>query len=125
MTGGVSPAMGQDPPPRSARPARPGAPCGGPLLRGARAQSDRFSRRVVTLAPGERRAYVSTDWEDALVVVEDGHVELEDLGGERRSLARGAVLWLVGLPLRAVHNVGRHPAVLVAVSRRLPDRDDG
>ena len=38
------------------------------------------------------------------------------------SLARGAVLWLVGLPLRALHNVGRHPAVIVAVSRRVPDR---
>jgi hypothetical protein len=83
----------------------------------------RFCRRVVTIAPGERCAYVSEDWEDALVVVEDGAVELEDLGGDRRSLARGAVLWLVGLPLRAVHNVGRHPAVLVAISRRLPDRD--
>ncbi|HEX7135921.1 MAG TPA: hypothetical protein VF228_25305 [Iamia sp.] len=84
----------------------------------------RFARRVVVLAPGERCAYVSGDWEDALVVVEDGAIELEDLGGDRRSLARGAVLWLVGLPLRALHNVGRHPAVIVAVSRRLPDRDD-
>ena len=85
---------------------------------------DRFRRRVVTIAPGERCAYVSEDWEDALVLVEDGAVELEDLGGDRRSLARGAVLWLVGLPLKAVHNVGRHPAVLVAVSRRLPDRGE-
>ena len=85
---------------------------------------DRFARRIVTIAPGERCAYVAADWEDALVVVEDGVVELECLGGDRRSLARGAVLWLVGLPLRALHNVGRHPAVLVAVSRRLPDRDE-
>lgn len=83
-------------------------------------RSDRFAHRVVTLAPGERCPYVSEDWEDALVVVERGAIELEDLGGVRCSLARGAVLWLVGLPLRAVHNVGRHPAVLVAVRRRLP-----
>lgn len=82
-----------------------------------------FARRVVTIAPGERCAYVSEDWEDALVVVEDGTVELEGLSGDRSSFARGAVLWLVGLPLRALHNVGRHPAVIVAVSRRLPDRD--
>lgn len=80
-----------------------------------------FARRVVTLAPGERCAYASEDWEDALVLVEHGTVELEDLAGDRRSLARGAVLWLVGLPLRGMRNVGRHPAVLVAISRRLPD----
>lgn len=92
-------------------------------MRSDRALPDRFARRVVTLAPGECCAYVSDDWEDALVVVEDGAVELEGLGGERRSLARGAVLWLARLPLRAVHNVGRHPAVLVAISRRLPHRD--
>lgn len=82
---------------------------------------ERFRRRVVTLAPGERCAYVSEDWEDALVVVEDGTVELEDLAGGHVDLARGAVLWLVGLPLRGLRNVGRHPAVLVAISRRLPD----
>jgi hypothetical protein len=28
------------------------------------------------------------------------------------------VLWLVGQPLRALHNRGREPALLVAVSRR-------
>lgn len=93
-----------------------------PLLGRCDALPDRFARRVVTLAPGERCPYVSEEWTDALVVVEDGSVELEDLAGDRRSLARGAVLWLVGLPLRALHNVGRHPAVLVAVSRRVPDR---
>lgn len=93
-----------------------------PLLRRCDAATDRFARRVVTLAPGERCPYVAEDWADALVVVEDGSVELECLAGNRLSLARGAVLWLVGLPLRALHNVGRHPAVLVAVSRRLPDR---
>src|SRR5688572_23380340 len=85
---------------------------------------ERFRRRVVTLAPGGRCTYVAEDWEDALVVVEGGTLELEGLSGDRRSLARGAVLWLVGLPLRGLRNVGRHPAILVAVSRRLPERGD-
>jgi len=97
----------------------------GPPLRCRGALPGRFSRRVVTLAPGERCRYVAEDWADALVVVEDGTIELEDLVGGRRRLARGAVLWLVGLPLRAVHNAGRHPAVLVAVSRRGPGCGDG
>lgn len=116
---------GEEPPPRRHQPARTGPPCVEPLVRAADDLPERFARRVVTIAPGERCAYVSEDWGDALVVVEDGAVELEDLGGDRRSLARGAVLWLVGLPLRALHNVGRHPAVLVAVSRRLPECDEG
>lgn len=97
-------------------------PCVEPLLRSGGDLPGWFTRRVVTLAPGERHPYVAADWADALVVVEDGAVELESVAGERRRLARGAVLWLVGLPLQAVHNVGRHPAVLVAVSRRLPHR---
>lgn len=103
---------------------RPVPGCGDAVRSAPDRRPDRFDRRVVTLAPGEARPYVSAEWCDALVVVEDGRVELEDLGGDRRGLARGAVLWLVGLRLRAVHNVGRHPAVLVAVSRRLPGSDD-
>jgi len=116
---------GEDQPARRHHPPRPGPPCVEPLVRRGGELPERFARRVVTLAPGERCPYVAADWVDALVVVEDGSIELEDLGGDRRRLARGAVLWLVGLPIRAVHNVGRHPAVIVAVSRRLPDRDDG
>lgn len=110
-------------PRRHRPPARAGPPCVEPLVRSDDALPPQLVRRVVTLAPGERCAYVAEDWADALVVVEDGSIELEAESGDRRSLARGAVLWLVGLPLRALHNVGRHPAVLVAVSRRLPDRD--
>jgi hypothetical protein len=113
--------MGEEQPGRRNRSPRPGPPCVGPLLRGVGDRPERFARRVVTIAPGEHCAYVAEDWVDALVVVEDGSIELECLSGDRSRLARGAVLWLVGLPLRAVHNVGRHPAVIVAVSRRLPD----
>jgi hypothetical protein len=93
------------------------------VLGSAQRHPHRFARRVVVLAPGEARPYVAAEWDDALVVVQHGAVEVEGLEGERRRLARGAVLWLVGLPLRALHNVGRHPAVIVAVSRRRPDGD--
>ncbi len=97
-------------------------PCVAPLLRAGDRLPSRFVRRDLTIAPGERHPYVAAEWADTLVVVEDGTVELEGLTGRRWRLARGAVLWLVGLPLRAVHNVGPRPAVLVAVSRRLPNR---
>ena len=96
------------------------SPARGRRLRGMdERRSDRVTWRTVTLEPGEVRPYDPAEWVDALVVLEEGSVELEGMAGTRRRVAKGAVLWLAGLPLRAVHNIGRHPAVLVAVSRRL------
>jgi hypothetical protein len=79
-----------------------------------------FELRVVTLAPGRARRYAEAEWRDALVVVECGEIELETVDHARCRFARGDMLWLTGLPLRAVHNRGREPARLVAVSRDLP-----
>jgi quercetin dioxygenase-like cupin family protein len=76
-----------------------------------------FQLRWVTVAPGDRRAYDEADWRDALVIVERGPIELECLAGGRRAFQSGDVLWLMGLPLRALHNTGSEPAVLAAVSR--------
>jgi hypothetical protein len=80
-----------------------------------------FELRIVVVAPGRPRAYDESEWRDALVVVERGEIELESLGGSRARLLRGDVVWLRGLPLRALHNPRREPALLVAVSRRRPD----
>lgn len=77
-----------------------------------------FELRVVLIAPGHERLYDEAEWRDALVVVEQGEVELEGSGGSSRSFGRGAVLWLVGLPLRALHNRGPEPVSMVAISRR-------
>ena len=77
-----------------------------------------FSLSVITLEPGGERPYDAAEWRDALVVVERGEVELEGFAGARRSFSRGAVLWLVGLPLRALHNHGPEPVSMVAISRR-------
>jgi hypothetical protein len=77
-----------------------------------------FDIRVVVLAPGGERAYEEAEWRDALVVLERGDIDLESLGGSRHHFRSGAVLWLSGLPLRALHNYGPAPALLVAVSRR-------
>jgi hypothetical protein len=77
-----------------------------------------FDLRVVAIAPGHERAYDEAEWRGALVVVERGDIELECLAGGRLQCAAGAVLWLVGLPLRALHNAGPETALLAAVSRR-------
>jgi hypothetical protein len=76
-----------------------------------------FEIRVVDLAPGRARRYADAEWRDALVVVERGEIELEAEDHTLWRFARGDMLWLTGLPLRAVHNRGAEPARLVAVSR--------
>jgi hypothetical protein len=75
-----------------------------------------FEIRAVTIEPGCERDYDETDWRDAVVFVWRGEIELESLTGVRCRFDRGDVLWLAGLPLRALHSP-RGPALLVAVSR--------
>jgi hypothetical protein len=79
----------------------------------------RFDRRVVVLGPGEARACDPGEWRDALVVVEDGAVEVEDDAGGRVRFGPGAVVTLDGVAARALHNAGPGRAVLRVVSRRL------
>jgi len=76
-----------------------------------------FERVVITVEPGESRCYDNADWLDALVVLHAGDVVLEGSSGLRQRFRVGATLCLTGLSLRALHSVGREPAVLVAVSR--------
>jgi uncharacterized cupin superfamily protein len=77
-----------------------------------------FGVRAVGVEPGGHRIYNAAEWEDALVVVTCGEVEVEGLSGTRVRFERGDLLCLAGLPLKALHNRGREPALLVAVSRR-------
>jgi hypothetical protein len=74
-------------------------------------------RRVV-VAPGSTRPFVEREWRDTIVGIESGEIELECTAGSRRRFTQGAVLWLAGLSLRALHGCGPGPAVLIAVSRR-------
>ena len=73
--------------------------------------------RVVAVAPGDERPYDEDEWRDALVLVRSGEIELRGVSGASRSFGRGDLLYLEGVPLRALHNPGTEPAVLVAVSR--------
>jgi len=52
-----------------------------------------------------------------LVLVRSGEIELRGVSGARCAFGRGDLLYLQGVPLRALHNPGSEPAVLVAVSR--------
>jgi quercetin dioxygenase-like cupin family protein len=77
-----------------------------------------FAIRIVIVDPGARRSFQEAEWRDALVVVERGTIQLEAAGGVRRDFVTGDVLCLMGLSLRALHNRGPEPAILVAVSRK-------
>jgi hypothetical protein len=77
-----------------------------------------FSLRLTVIAPGGTRTYDEAEWRDALVVIERGEIELVSQLGSRLRLECGAVLWLSGLPISAIHNPGAEPALLVAVARR-------
>jgi glyoxylate utilization-related uncharacterized protein len=74
----------------------------------------RFERQAVTVPAG---GALVEDWRDALVLVVRGEIDVEARGGRER-FARGAVLSLSGLPLRALRNQGAEPAELLAVRRR-------
>ena len=85
----------------------------------------RFRLRGITIAPGASRPFREEDWSDALVVVERGEVELQCMAGVRRRFGTGAVMWLQGMDLQALHNPGAEETVLSAVSRRLPGAPGG
>jgi hypothetical protein len=77
-----------------------------------------FEVRAVEVEPGGHRIYYEGEWSDAIVVVRQGEIELEWASGLSCCFKCGDLLWLAGLPLRALHNRGGEPALLVAVSRR-------
>jgi hypothetical protein len=78
----------------------------------------RFQVRRIAVAPGAERAVQEGEWDDALVVIERGTIELECLNGARRSFGSGDILCLCRLPLRLLRNRGRSPVLVSAISRR-------
>jgi hypothetical protein len=85
-----------------------------------------FELELVSVEPGATRPYRDADWWDSLVVVEHGQIELQCVRGGRRRFVTGAVMWLSGLPLVALHNPGPEPVLLAAVSRkRTPPMNPG
>jgi hypothetical protein len=77
-----------------------------------------FQVRRIVVDCGAERTFDETEWLDAIVLVEEGEVELECMRGSRRRFGRGDLLWLMGLPLRVLRCCGSGPVVLLAVSRR-------
>ncbi len=77
-----------------------------------------FERREITIPPGETIA-PDSDWDDAIVVVEEGEIEVVGRHGATLRVREGGVLWVKGGALRALSNPGAVSTVLSAV-RRVP-----
>ena len=81
-----------------------------------------FERRLIRLPAHAERAYESGEWDDELVVIVCGAVELEGVSGRRWRFEKGSIFWLQEQPLRAIHNPAAEPAILMAVSRPMNSR---
>ncbi|HYH32339.1 MAG TPA: hypothetical protein VD903_18370 [Pseudonocardia sp.] len=73
---------------------------------------------AVTIPADGRRMYRSRDWDDTLVVVERGTLELVCHDGRRLWFRRGEPLFLAGLPLRALRSGHDTATTLLCVRHR-------
>jgi hypothetical protein len=76
-----------------------------------------FSRRVFRVAPGLELGLEPGRLPHAIVVVEQGELELECRAGTCRRFGRGSMIPIARLPIAHLRSVGAGPLVLVAVSR--------
>jgi hypothetical protein len=84
-----------------------------------------FSRRVVRIAPGFKLSPEPGCLHDAIVVVEEGALEVECRSGTRRWFGRGSMIAIAQFRIAGLRSVGAGPLVLVAVSRAsLPATDE-
>lgn len=72
---------------------------------------------TVVLRAGETLEYRPEDWQDALVVVEQGVLEVECSSGIRARFESGAVLTFTTVDLTRLHNAGTTTLVISALSR--------
>jgi quercetin dioxygenase-like cupin family protein len=76
-----------------------------------------FTRRVFRVAPGGEVGDEAGRLRDAIVVVEEGELELDCAAGTSQRFGPGSMIALAGLPASRLRSVGPGPLVLVAVSR--------
>ena len=77
-----------------------------------------FDKRETVIPVGGHRPYDPGEWDDAIVVVEEGTIDITCVDGSHHRFARGDVICLSRMLLAALHNDGDVPALLIAVSRR-------
>lgn len=72
---------------------------------------------AVAIPPGTDHAYAEAEWRDALVLIDQGVLDLECTDGGVWRFTHGAILCLANLPLRSLRNQGSEPLSLTRVRR--------
>ncbi len=86
---------------------------------------DGFSRRVFQGAPGRELGLEPASLPDAIVVVDQGELELECRAGTCQRFGPGSMIPIARLPVAHLRNVGPGRLVLVAVWRAPRPATDG
>jgi hypothetical protein len=76
-----------------------------------------FSRSFFRVPPGYELCFEAGGLPDAIVLVEQGELEVECRAGTCRRFGPGSMIPIARLPLARLRSVGSGPLVLVAVSR--------
>ncbi len=76
-----------------------------------------FRLRTRVLEAGKELPFRPSEWDDALVVVEIGELEIECWSGASAGFRQGAVLEFAGLTPRCLRNPGDGPLILSVLSR--------
>jgi hypothetical protein len=92
------------------------------VARIARTAPPAFGRRVVELAPGAELAFDPAGWQDAIVFVLAGDIDVQCPSGAGHRFGSGAVLCFTRLPVRTLRNPGSEPARLLAIWRHAAHR---
>ncbi|HUG47507.1 MAG TPA: hypothetical protein VMP67_03740 [Candidatus Limnocylindria bacterium] len=74
-----------------------------------------FERWRVELGAGRQHPTDAAEWAGAMVLIEQGELEVECLAGGSRTFGEGDLLVLGWLPLRRLRNVGPRDVRLLAV----------
>ncbi|MEO6577507.1 MAG: hypothetical protein ABIO99_01220 [Candidatus Limnocylindria bacterium] len=78
-----------------------------------------IERWRLAMMPGIERPTGPDEWSGALVVIEQGTLEVECIAGGTEQFAAGDLLALGCLPIRALRNRGDGEMRLIAVRRRV------
>jgi quercetin dioxygenase-like cupin family protein len=78
---------------------------------------------TTVLAPGETISIVNKDWNDTLIIVTEGSIDLECHSGATRTFPTGSILAFRPLDLRTVRNSQATTAVILSRRRARPDKN--
>lgn len=82
-----------------------------------RTASTSLSRRLIELEPGACLNHDLALWQEAIVFLTAGELDVECSRGERHRFRAGDTLTLARLPIRRAHNSGGAPTRLLAIWR--------